>query len=431
MPSSAKDLLIAEQLLNANMNRRIWGDMIYNVRVYGAKGDGNADDSVAIIKAINAAAGGLVFFPPGIYRVPGDFVIPTTAKICGDNAIFIGIPDVIPDLFGYTTPYGPRSVIQYKNATTVYVSGRTFVMGGFRFKGQYSKKYAPSAEISTYPAQVSTTTDLGAESALTHDNWLAVFAVKDTDGSAKLKIIPFLRVSSIDGNVVTLGNAGELQNPATLRSYNFNADILKNTECLIINETIDGRQHSLSGRITTITGNTSSTVTLEDAGNMIQGDYFLPSPPGYAHYCYLGCFYFDADEVRNIVDSGTIVKTQGISLTNSNAGVTIDGTLPASGVDVSLASTISPLSTAVIMDVKQSFATAGTGEYALWIGHDSNHVNHTWVDRKENESTGNYYFGGIISPFFYQQVVNVKSGGDANLQTNAIRQFEIRGWIEP
>jgi hypothetical protein len=61
--------LIAQQILNGNINKRTWGDILYNVKVYGAKGDGS-DDTAAIQKAINAAIAAnskLVFFPTGTY----------------------------------------------------------------------------------------------------------------------------------------------------------------------------------------------------------------------------------------------------------------------------------------------------------------------------------------------------------------------------
>src|SRR5438128_1863550 len=47
------------------------GPNVYNIRAFGAKGDGKALDSPAINKAIDAAAavgGGTVFFPAGTYR---------------------------------------------------------------------------------------------------------------------------------------------------------------------------------------------------------------------------------------------------------------------------------------------------------------------------------------------------------------------------
>lgn len=48
----------------------------FNVKKYGAKGDGLTDDTQAIQKAINAAAekGGTVFFPKGVYNIAGPII---------------------------------------------------------------------------------------------------------------------------------------------------------------------------------------------------------------------------------------------------------------------------------------------------------------------------------------------------------------------
>ena len=45
---------------------------VYNVKAYGAAGNGTTDDSTAIAAAITAAAtnGGVVYFPPGTSGVP-------------------------------------------------------------------------------------------------------------------------------------------------------------------------------------------------------------------------------------------------------------------------------------------------------------------------------------------------------------------------
>uniref|UniRef100_UPI0032DF7C1B glycosyl hydrolase family 28-related protein n=1 Tax=Azotobacter salinestris TaxID=69964 RepID=UPI0032DF7C1B len=48
--------------------------MEFNVKEYGAKGDGNTDDTDAIQAAIDAASkagGGTVYLPAGEYRVSG------------------------------------------------------------------------------------------------------------------------------------------------------------------------------------------------------------------------------------------------------------------------------------------------------------------------------------------------------------------------
>lgn len=50
---------------------------IFNVREFGAKGDGIIDDSAKIQSAIDAAgqAGGLVYFPPGIYLIDNSLLL--------------------------------------------------------------------------------------------------------------------------------------------------------------------------------------------------------------------------------------------------------------------------------------------------------------------------------------------------------------------
>jgi hypothetical protein len=59
----------------------------YNVKDYGARGDGIADDHDAIASAINTipATGGVLYFPPGIYRTNKGFILvhPVTVLGCG------------------------------------------------------------------------------------------------------------------------------------------------------------------------------------------------------------------------------------------------------------------------------------------------------------------------------------------------------------
>jgi hypothetical protein len=55
------------------------GSQIFNVKAYGAKGDGVTDDTVAIQAAVTAAQatgyGGEIYFPPGAYRTSGPIVV--------------------------------------------------------------------------------------------------------------------------------------------------------------------------------------------------------------------------------------------------------------------------------------------------------------------------------------------------------------------
>ncbi len=54
-----------------------------SVRDFGAKGDGQADDTAALQAALAAAAGKTVWVPAGDYKLTGDIVLPSGAKIQG------------------------------------------------------------------------------------------------------------------------------------------------------------------------------------------------------------------------------------------------------------------------------------------------------------------------------------------------------------
>ena len=57
---------------------------VFNVRTYGAKGDGTTDDTAAIQAAINAAvatAGGTVYVPAGTYKVTSTLTIPNSGQV--------------------------------------------------------------------------------------------------------------------------------------------------------------------------------------------------------------------------------------------------------------------------------------------------------------------------------------------------------------
>jgi len=62
--------------------------LYYNVKSYGALGNGVADDGAAITAAIAAAAvaGGTVFFPPGVYRTTVTIVVPVNVCLLGSGA---------------------------------------------------------------------------------------------------------------------------------------------------------------------------------------------------------------------------------------------------------------------------------------------------------------------------------------------------------
>ena len=58
---------------------------VYNVREYGAVGDGTTDDTAAIQSAIDAAVavGGTVYIPPGIYHTTAALTIGEAVRFGG------------------------------------------------------------------------------------------------------------------------------------------------------------------------------------------------------------------------------------------------------------------------------------------------------------------------------------------------------------
>jgi hypothetical protein len=62
--------------------------LYYNVKSFGAIGNGIADDSTGVQAAVNAAAvaGGTVFFPPGVYRTTVSITVPVNVCILGSGA---------------------------------------------------------------------------------------------------------------------------------------------------------------------------------------------------------------------------------------------------------------------------------------------------------------------------------------------------------
>lgn len=79
----------------------------YNVKTYGAKGDGTTDDASAIAAAISAAgsAGGTIYFPPGTYNIKSPITITNSgvalvgsgvqASIIQPDAAFTGAAAII------------------------------------------------------------------------------------------------------------------------------------------------------------------------------------------------------------------------------------------------------------------------------------------------------------------------------------------------
>lgn len=328
-----------------------------------------------------------------------------------------------------------RAAVRYQSPTSISIScARNILMGGFRFFGQFSKGRAPMFSRASGSQQaVSLTADLGAESAAHLDGWYAVFAcANDGDAAPVFKVMPCLRAGSVLGSQVTLCSAAEGIHTNTATTYNWSSvNNLNGVDCLIINETVDGRANAFSGRVTTITANTTTTVTLGTVGTVGTLDWLLPAPPGFDHYCYQGMFYYETPgDVRNIGDSGSLVKAKMIDTTDPNWSATGQVATPASPVAIRFGGYISPLATAVVVKETSSFSTSSLGSYAAYFDLDGSlHVVETAYGQKEGTATETMVFDGITVPFCFKQ--EFYYGNDGSLvASRSGGTLEIKGWIE-
>lgn len=74
-------------------------DSIHNVKDYGAVGDGKADDTAAIRKAIEATGlGGTVRFPMGVYKISGTLNLEAVHLVGNISGGFPSDADVLPGI---------------------------------------------------------------------------------------------------------------------------------------------------------------------------------------------------------------------------------------------------------------------------------------------------------------------------------------------
>lgn len=94
------------------------GLQVYDVKVYGAVGSGSGNDSPAIQAAINDAAnakGGIVWFPPGVYRLGAGLSVP-------DQVMLIGVGWETPVYNTSSTPANTPG-----NGSWLYVDSTAFI----------------------------------------------------------------------------------------------------------------------------------------------------------------------------------------------------------------------------------------------------------------------------------------------------------------
>ena len=397
----------------------------FNVLDFGAVADGVTNDAAAFNAAVAAAGTQAVYVPKGSYAitgtVTGSFFSYGGVTIVGGSVVsIVDLPQTNLDAAG-----GARDAVVYAGAQSVSVFRNFATMGGFRFRGQYTKGKVPTFAMPSSKT-VTLPGSLGGMTATTFENWYAIFAcANDGDATATLKVMPFLRAGVVSGSNIPLSRAGEGIYVTSTQTYAWTAtNNLAGTDLLAIAE-----NGGFSGRVTTITANSTSSITVSTIGSITEGDYMLPAPPGFEHYVYLGSFYEDTDEVRNIYDSGTLVKGKMIFLLSPNVPTGAIAGPP--GETFNCAGYICPLATAVVLDSSCILSTASAGDYAEYFdGDGANHILQSCVVYKDNASNMSNIFDNIQVPFLYFQTFNFYNDGSLDV-ARIDGQLNVTGWFEP
>lgn len=109
------------------------GGLFFNVKSseFGGIGDGVVDDTLAIAAALTAATagGGIVFFPPGTYRVTAASTIPPKVSVwgAGVGSTFIDMDDSTASIFfGSVSVNGPQVIQGISFSANVLCTGNAF-----------------------------------------------------------------------------------------------------------------------------------------------------------------------------------------------------------------------------------------------------------------------------------------------------------------
>lgn len=330
-----------------------------------------------------------------------------------------------------------RCRVNYWTTTAVEVwVPDSILMSGFRANNQYKRPFGKSFPSPSNDGRVTVSfgSQLGAEISAQSNSWYAVFAVaNDGDASASFRLMPFVRVGGRTGDTVTFTYGGEGANAFSVNPITFSwpTDSLNGADCLVINE---GSGNRFSGRVTTINDSAAASLTLGNVSgtpgfSIGAFDFLLPAPPGWDHYCYLGSVYYESPgSIRNIADSGSIVKARMINLLDPNFPT--GGAIASPGVQLRFGGHISPLATGVIVKESASFSTSATGDYAGQFAHDGSfHDVDSSPYFKASSTTQTAITDNIIVPFSIGQFCYFWTAGSL-ISLRSLGKVEIRGWIE-
>jgi len=146
-PLSRRGFLLGLAAAGAPLRPQTSGSSLYDVRLYGATGDGAAMDTNAIQLAIGRCArsgGGTVLFPAGIY-LSGTLVLENNVSLQIEAGAVLrasrnlaDYPAHVPALRSYTDNYTDKSLIYAESVENVSILGQGTIDGqGGAFQGPY------------------------------------------------------------------------------------------------------------------------------------------------------------------------------------------------------------------------------------------------------------------------------------------------------
>ena len=316
-----------------------------------------------------------------------------------------------------------RAKAFWKSGTDCSVGVYETNMTGFRYMGRdyvsNDDVYIPHADRTLnehlYVRQIDT-----AVTSLNLECWQAIFGIVDsTDpGYYKPVIVPIMQVLSVSDNTLTVGKTKEGTDGVSLTGGI--VDNIAGRDVLIVT-----KNKRIAGEVQKVTAYSGSTVTIDDATSMAEGDYILIAPEETGKYVYFVSHYIDEAEWRNREDDGVNAFIRGVASTEA----TFSDVKGETGYDYYLQNLISPLATGVIVSASLAFSTSGAGRVILNIGADYNHrKNWGAIYKHADPATISFVIPQTWVAFNYIRRINISAVAALDPSTYSLYPW---GWVEP
>lgn len=301
-------------------------------------------------------------------------------------------------------------------------------MTGFRYLGRdyYTDEnvYIPTENKTLNGHLVVTQSDTKVTS-LNLESWQAIFGVvNDNEANEYLPcIVPVMQVLSVSDNTLTVGKTKEGTDGASLTGGI--VDNIAGRDVLVIT-----RNKLIAGDVTKVTAYSGSTITLENVTNIAEGDYILVAPADPGKYVYFCCHYIDTEEWRNREDDGVNAFVRGVRNTEFTFSE-IAGA--ASGKDLYLQNTISPLASGVIISAAVAVSAAETGRIIMNVGADYSHRKDwgSFYKIAADPASISTVFPQMWVGFNYRRCINVSIVNTFTVSNVSSFGLYPWGWVEP